>query len=227
MSYYSDESLVAYIDKLEAYPPLTEEQELEADPDTLVLHTLRYVIKIAKRYVYRTEDLFDYIQEGNLGLLQAIQSYDASKGAFISWATGYIQNRMRVAQIFNKSVIKLPQDAYTYYHRIQQLAKDTPRETIAKELKVKPYIVDIVLDHKPMEGVYEDTAIGELDERENDLASVKKAIRKNLTERQKEVLESRLNGVTHAMIGDKLGVSHQRVERIEKQAIAILTGEMV
>ena len=220
----STTALSSYTAQLAKYQPLTEEQEKEADRDTLVLHSLRYVVLVVKQYAYTEDQMLDYIQEGNLALFTAAESFDPAKGNFCSWATGYIKNRVRMAQFFNRCVVKLPRDAYTYHHRIRNLlAEGVSEDCICSQLKIHPRIIDIVRQQDPM---------AELDYNEpyeeNELPmvthSVMKAIAKYPTDKQKRVLELRFQGLTHQAIADRLGITYQGVQRLEKNGIKAITG---
>lgn len=220
----NNEALSSYITQLEKYPPLTEDQEQEADKETLVLHSLRYVIAVVKRYAYNDEQLLDYIQEGNLALIAAAESFDPSKGGFCSWATGYIKGRVRMAQLFNQNVVKLPRDAYTHFHRIRNmLAEGVSEKDICRDLKIKPYIIDIVRQTDPIAELDYNESFEE-NEKALETHFAMKAVSKYPTDKQKHVLELRFQGLTHQAIADRLGISYQGVQQLEKNGIKAITG---
>ena len=220
--YFNSEALAQYIRQLEAYPPFEEGADRTASREELILHSLRYVITIAKTYAYSTEQLFDYIQEGNVGLIMAADTYDSEKGSFLSWATYYIKDRIRKAQIMSHRVVKLPRDAYRYHYQIKSMMKTMTREEVAKELGIKPMIIDIVMEYHTEE--LHETIPAEETSTDLDVHMVKKAVRKVATPKQQKVLEMRLNDYTHEEIAGILGVSYQRVQQLEKACIKALTG---
>lgn len=96
-----------YITEIEAHPLLTREEEVAlghlvlagdaAAHDRLVISNLRFVVKIAHEYMGYGLKLLDLIQEGNLGLIRAVQKFDVNRGyRLISyavwWIRAYIQN---------------------------------------------------------------------------------------------------------------------------------------
>jgi RNA polymerase sigma-32 factor len=100
------DTLSAYMSQLAHYPPITREEEHElavrwveeGDPQTarrLVLSNLRLVVKIAMEYRRAWVNVLDLIQDGNLGLLEAVQRFDPYKGVKLStyaayWIRAYI-----------------------------------------------------------------------------------------------------------------------------------------
>ncbi len=98
--------LTAYIQEIQRYPLLSREEETrlarrykeEGDLDAarrLVLANLRLVVKIAHEYRKAHQNLLDLIQEGNLGLVQAVQKFDPYRGIKLStyaawWIRAYI-----------------------------------------------------------------------------------------------------------------------------------------
>ncbi len=100
------DALTAYMAELRRYPPISREEEHElalrwtADGDLeaarrLVLANLRLVVKIAMEYRRAWTNVLDLIQDGNLGLLEAVQRYDPHRGVKLSsyavyWIRAYI-----------------------------------------------------------------------------------------------------------------------------------------
>lgn len=76
------------------HPLMTKEQEVNASVNELVVHNLRLVVYVAKKYAKTPEQLADLIQEGNVGLVAAANKFqpDNEKGArFATFAAGYIR----------------------------------------------------------------------------------------------------------------------------------------
>jgi RNA polymerase primary sigma factor len=104
------ESVSRYLDGLKGFPPLTREAEHElalrvkkgesAARELLVRHNLAFVVAISRKYLGRGARLEDLIQEGNIGLLKAIEHFDAFKGTRFStyaiwWIRAYIQKYLK------------------------------------------------------------------------------------------------------------------------------------
>ena len=100
-NYIETDLLKVYLKELSC-PPYTPEEEIEVFKryqngetdlkEDICRHNLRYVVKIAKRYVGLGIELIDLIQEGNVGLQLAIDKFDLSKGCkFSTYATWWIR----------------------------------------------------------------------------------------------------------------------------------------
>jgi RNA polymerase sigma-32 factor len=111
MNYWTEaDELKTYLNEIERYPVLTREQELElanrykdGDDDTavndLITSNLRFVIKVALGYRNYGIKVMDLVQEGNIGLIKAVEKFDPDKGyRLISyavwWIKAYIQNHI-------------------------------------------------------------------------------------------------------------------------------------
>ncbi len=111
MNYWTEaDELKTYLNEIERYPVLTREQELElanrykdgADDtavNDLITSNLRFVIKVALGYRNYGIKVMDLVQEGNIGLIKAVEKFDPDKGyRLISyavwWIKAYIQNHI-------------------------------------------------------------------------------------------------------------------------------------
>jgi RNA polymerase primary sigma factor len=112
-------SLELYLREINATPLLSvmEERVLarrilagdEAARDHMVRANLRLVVSIAQRYVGRGLSLADLIEEGNLGLLQAVNRFDPSRDTrFSTYATFWIKQSIRQALIKSGTTIRIP-----------------------------------------------------------------------------------------------------------------------
>lgn len=114
-----DENIQYYIKEAGKFPVLTREEEValfkrleEGDENAfeeIAQHNLRFVIKIALKYMGRGLALSDLVQEGNVGLLEVIHKFDYKKGyRFSTYAAFWIRQSIQVALRKNGSLIPIP-----------------------------------------------------------------------------------------------------------------------
>lgn len=137
-------------------PVLTPEEENELAKrksqgdmlarNKLIEHNLRWVVCVAKRYVGRGLDLLDLIQEGNKGLIIAIDKFDYTKGYRIStYSYHWIRQSITRAIIEKSRIIRLPihidekikKYKKAMYELEQKLNRTPTNEELANELKIK------------------------------------------------------------------------------------------
>ncbi len=112
-------TLNMYLKEINRIPLLTREEENElaakaaqgdnAAKEKIINANLRFVVKVAKNYQNQGLDLIDLISEGNIGLLNAIERYDVSKGFhFISYAVWWIRQAILKAICEKSRMIRIP-----------------------------------------------------------------------------------------------------------------------
>lgn len=115
----SDDPVKQYLKEIGDYPLLSLEEEIalaqrisdgdEAAKKTLAESNLRLVVSIAKRYVGRGLSFLDLIQEGNLGLIKAVEKFDYNKGyKFSTYATWWIRQAITRAIADQSRTIRIP-----------------------------------------------------------------------------------------------------------------------
>lgn len=114
----SDE-LTAYLNDIARYQPLTADEEIElaeamrngdaAAKDRFVKANLRFVVSVAKQYQGMGLDLLDLINEGNFGLLNAVEKFDETRGfKFISFAVFEIRAAITAALCDKSRLVRVP-----------------------------------------------------------------------------------------------------------------------
>ncbi|HEY9730989.1 MAG TPA: sigma-70 family RNA polymerase sigma factor [Drouetiella sp.] len=123
-----------YLHEVAKHPLLTGPEEIElgranqfgdlASRDQLVQSNLRLVVSIAKRYTRQGLDLEDLIQEGNLGLMQAVRKFDPSMGnKFSTYATWWIRQGITRALSNKGRMIRLPVHVNEMLFKLKRAAK--------------------------------------------------------------------------------------------------------
>ena len=119
----------------------------EQAESTFVQSNLRLVVSIAKRYVGRGMSLSDLIQEGNLGLMHAVEKFDWRKGfKFSTYATWWIRQAITRAMADQARTIRIPVHMVEVINKLarvqrqmlQDLGREPTPEELAKELDMTP-----------------------------------------------------------------------------------------
>jgi RNA polymerase primary sigma factor len=118
---------------------------VEEAKNELITRNLRLVVNIAKNYVGRGLPLLDLIQEGNIGLMKAVDKFKYEKGfKFSTYATWWIRQAITRALIDQTKTIRVPVHMMEFYNRVtkasreltQQLGREPSNDEIAKKLTV-------------------------------------------------------------------------------------------
>ena len=181
-----DDPVRMYLKEIGKIPLLTPEEELEVAKDLVSEDektrddarkrmseaNLRLVVSIAKRYVGRGMQLLDLIQEGNLGLMKAVEKFDYTKGyKFSTYATWWIRQAITRAIADQARTIRIPVHMVetinkvlrTSHAMVQTLGREPTTQEIADELHMDIQKVEEILKIA-QEPVSLETPIGEEDD---------------------------------------------------------------
>ena len=216
----SDDSVRMYLREIGKIPLLTHEEEMvlsrkavEGDrraKDKMAEANMRLVVSIAKRYSGRGLDLLDLIQEGNTGLLRAVDKFDPEKGyKFSTYATWWIRQAITRAIADQARTIRIPVHMVETINKLmrtqrrmtQELNREPTTEELAKELDIEPekveYVMKIKQDISSLDAGIgrdgedgEDSTLGDFIEDEDTASPEESAAGQLLKEQVREVLSS-------------------------------------
>lgn len=239
LSDISDDSVRMYLREIGKVPLLTAKEEVSlakriaagdiSAKKKLASANLRLVVSIAKKYIGRGLSLLDLIQEGNTGLLRAVEKFDYTKGyKFSTYATWWIRQAITRAIADHARTIRIPVhmvETINKMIRIQrQMVQELGREPDAEEIAEKMGITKDKVEHimkisqetvsleSPV-GEEEDSKLGDFIEDKESLSPEENTIRsmmkgdldeflQHLTPREQKILKMRFgleNGRTHTL----------------------------
>ncbi len=252
-----------YLKEVNKVPLLTAEQEKDlvrrlkgGDRDArerMIKSNLRLVVSLARKYVNRGLSLSDLIEEGNVGLLQAIERFDPARECrFSTYGTWWIRQAIRRAIVNTAKTVRIPSHMVhtlskwkaTSTELSQKLGRKPQMQEIADEMNLpeenlvlvrraltaaqgggRPISLDVMLASGGVDeaefGVAPDQSLSEIDRK------WLRTMISSLKEREGAVLRLRYglddgDGMTLEQVGDKLGVTRERVRQIEKEALTRL-----
>ena len=241
---FADDSVRLYLREIGKIPLLTPEEEadlaqriIKGDKkakDKMVESNMRLVVSIAKRYGGRGLDFLDLIQEGNTGLLRAVDKFDPEKGfKFSTYATWWVRQAITRAIADQARTIRIPVHMVETINKVlrttrkltAELNREPTNEEIAKELDMEPEKVDYVMRIKQdiasldasvgREGDDEDSVLGDFVEDEERDSPEDSAANQILKEQLSEIIAT-LTDREQKIIRLRFGIGGGRPHTLEE-----------
>ena len=231
-----------YLKEIGKVPLLSAEEEVElakrmAEGDEeakkrLAEANLRLVVSIAKRYVGRGMLFLDLIQEGNLGLIKAVEKFDYQKGfKFSTYATWWIRQAITRAIADQARTIRIPVHMVETINKLIRVSRQLLQELGREILKISQEPVSL---ETPI-GEEEDSHLGDFIQDDNVPVPAEAAaatllkeqldeVLDTLTEREQKVLRLRFGmndgrARTLEEVGKEFDVTRERIRQIEAKAL--------
>lgn len=240
----SDDSVRLYLREIGKIPLLNSEEELalaqkvvagdKKAKDKMAEANMRLVVSIAKRYSGRGLDFLDLIQEGNTGLLRAVEKFDPDKGfKFSTYATWWIRQAITRAIADQARTIRIPVHMVETINKLlrtqrrmtQELNREPSIEELAKELEMEPEKVEYVIKIKQditsldagvgRDGEDEDSVLGDFIEDEDGKTPQDSATEQLLKEQVQSVL-STLSDREQKIIKMRFGLENGKSHTLEE-----------
>lgn len=230
-----------YLKEIGRVPLLTpeEEQQLaqriangdEAARQKMIEANLRLVVAVAKRYAGRGMLLLDLIQEGNMGLLKAVEKFDYTKGyKFSTYATWWIRQSITRAIADQARTIRIPVHMVELINRVirtshsmvQELGREPTPEEVAQKLRLSPEKVEEILKIA-QDPVSLETPVGEEDDshlgdfiQDNEASEPLEATASNLLREQLEKAMASLTPREEKVLRLRFGFEDGRPHTLEE-----------
>lgn len=256
-----------YIAEVSRYPLLSAEQEMElarrwrdeqdvSAAHTLVTANLRFVVKIANEYKGYGARVLDLVQEGSVGLMQAVKKFDPDRGyRLLTYAVYWIRSHIHSYLMRTSRMIKI--GTSRAHRKLFFKLRSIKGQLAAKGMEKNSEILDAVAQHTgvskdeviamdqhlsgkdtsletpvgesgttlremiPYEAPNPEDLVGDL-EAEADLSAKLETALSALDEREKEIIQKRFltdEPVQLKDIGERMGITKQRVAQLEKRAL--------
>ena len=239
----SDDSVRLYLREIGKIPLLTAEEELalanrviageKKAKDQMAEANMRLVVSIAKRYSGRGLDFLDLIQEGNTGLLRAVEKFDPSKGfKFSTYATWWIRQAITRAIADQARVIRIPVHMVETINKLlrtqrrmtQELNREPTIEELAKEMEMEPekveYVIKIKQDVNSLDAAVrddeEDSVLGDFIEDEDTKSPDEAATEQLLKEQVQDILASALSERELKIVKMRFGLEDGKNHTLEE-----------
>ena len=236
-----DDPVRMYLKEIGKVPLLEADRELylaecmakgdEKAKDELVEANLRLVVSIAKRYVGKGMFFLDLIQEGNLGLMKAVEKFDYTKGyKFSTYATWWIRQAITRAIADQARTIRIPVHMVETIHKVsrckrqllQELGHEATAEEVAERIGMSPdkvrEIMKIAQDPVSLEtpiGEEEDSHLGDFIPDDDSPAPAEAASYELLKEQLEEVLHTLTSREEH-VLKLRFGLEDGRTRTLEE-----------
>ncbi|MBC7564993.1 RNA polymerase sigma factor RpoD [Candidatus Saccharibacteria bacterium] len=240
----SDDSVRLYLREIGKIPLLNAEEELalaqrvvageKKAKDKMAEANMRLVVSIAKRYSGRGLDFLDLIQEGNTGLLRAVEKFDPDKGfKFSTYATWWIRQAITRAIADQARTIRIPVHMVETINKLlrtqrrmtQELNREPTIEELGKELEMEPEKVEYVMKIKQditsldagvgRDGDDEDSVLRDFIEDEEGVTPEESAARQLLKEQVQAIL-STLSDREQKIIKMRFGLENGKSHTLEE-----------
>jgi len=240
----SDDSVRLYLREIGKIPLLNSEEELalaqrvvageKKAKDKMAEANMRLVVSIAKRYSGRGLDFLDLIQEGNTGLLRAVEKFDPDKGfKFSTYATWWIRQAITRAIADQARTIRIPVHMVETINKLlrtqrrmtQELNREPTIQELGKELEMEPEKVEYVMKIKQditsldagvgRDGDDEDSVLRDFIEDEDGVTPEQSAASQLLKEQVQAILSS-LSDREQKIIKMRFGLENGKSHTLEE-----------
>ena len=154
---FSGDLLVSYISSVRRYPLLTQEDEVRLGRlvqqgdvkarNSMITSNLRLVIKVARDYRTRGVPMLDLIEEGNLGLIHAVNKFDPERGfRFSTYATWWIRQGIEHAVMNQSRLVRLPFHVIKDLNQVLKVKKQLQEKAHGQAVAVKDIAKELDID---------------------------------------------------------------------------------